>query len=129
MEDDPTRSSAANEWKTARYGCFIGGIALLVVVVVAIVVGAKPFVAFGISSDITEFIRFVEQSDLETDTKQDLRNRFERIRDRARQGHHVGFWVWLYYDKSIRNYIEDGEITERDLESLIREIDRLEHTP
>ncbi len=106
----------------------ITGLVLLLVVILAIVLGAKQFVTYGISSDITEYIRMVEKSDLDADTKQDLQHRFERIRDRARQGQLVGFWVWLDYDESIRNLIDDGTITESDLASLTRELERLEHT-
>ena len=128
MADISTHSSATSVWKRAFSGCLITGLVLLVVVILAIVFGAKHFVTYGISSDITEYIRIIEKSDLDADTKQDLQHRFERIRDRARQGQHVGFWVWLDYDESISNLIDDGTITEPDLASLTRELERLEHT-
>ena len=128
MEDISTYSSDTSGWKRAFYGCLITGLVLLVVAILAIVFGAKQFVKYGISSDITEYISIVEKSDLDADRKQDLQHRFERIRDRARQGQLVGFWVWLDYDESISNLIDDGTITESDLAALTRELDRLEHT-
>jgi hypothetical protein len=123
----PDQSASTKRWEKAIMGCLIPALVLLAVLVVGIVLGANAFVAYGISSDITEYIGIIEKSDLDADTKIDLRQRFENIRDLARKGEHVGFWVWLDYDESIQNLIADGKITEHDLAALIRELDRLEH--
>lgn len=123
----PDQSSRTKGWEKAIMGCLIPALVLLAVLVVGIVLGANAFVAYGISSDITEYISFIEKSDLDADTKIDLRQRFENIRELARKGEHVGFWIWIDYDESIQNLIADGKITEHDLAALTRELDRLEH--
>jgi hypothetical protein len=122
----PDQSSRTKGWEKAIMGCLIPALVFLAVLVVGIVLGANEFVAFGISSDITDYIAIIEKSDLDTDTKIDLRQRFENIRDLARKGEHVGFWVWLDYDESIENLIGDGKITEQELAALTRELERLE---
>ena len=123
----PDQSPRTKGWEKAIMGCLIPALVLLALLVVGIVLGANEFVAFGISSDITDYMSIIEKSDLNTDTKIELRKRFENIRDLARKGDHVGFWIWLDYDESIQNLIGDGKITEDDLAALIRELDRLEH--
>ena len=122
----PDESSRTKEREKAIMGCLIPAPVLLALLAVGVVVGAKEFVAYGISSDITEYIYLIEKSDLERDTKNELRPRFERLRDLARKGEHVGFWIWIDYDESIENLIGDGKITEDELAALIRELDRLE---
>lgn len=122
----PDQSSRTKGWEKAIMGCLIPALVLLALLVVGIVLGANEFVAYGISSDITDYIGIIEKSDLDTDTKIDLRQRFENIRDLARKGEHVGFWVWLDYDESIENLIGDGKITEQELAALTRELERLE---
>jgi hypothetical protein len=84
------------------------------------------FVSFGVSSDVTEFLRLVERSGLDSETKQPLLERLRALREAARRGKHVGFWVWLDYDESIRFLIEDGNTTKEDLRSLARELDSIE---
>jgi hypothetical protein len=123
----PDQSSSRKGYEKAVMGCLIPALVLLALLVVGLVMGANEFVAFGISSDITDYIGIIEKSDLGTETKVDLRKRFENIRDLARKGEHVGFWIWLDYDESIQNLIGDGNITEHDLAALTRELDRLEH--
>ena len=123
----PDQSSRTKGWEKAIMGCLIPALVLLALLVVGIVLGANQFVAYGISSDITDYMSIIEKSDLDTDTKIQLRQRFENIRDLARKGEHVGFWIWLDYDESIQNLIGDGKITDHDLAALTRELDRLEH--
>jgi hypothetical protein len=122
----PDQGSRTKEWEKAVMGCLIPALVLLAVLVVGVIMGAREFVAFGISSDITDYISIIEKSELDTDTKNDLRQRFEQIRDLARKGEHVGFWVWLDYAGSIENLIGDEIITEQDLAALTRELERLE---
>ena len=93
---------------------------------VGLVLGSRAFVSFGISSDYTDFIEYVEYSDLDTETQDELVTRLEALRDRARDGDRVGFFEWLGYDQSIRSFISDGTITDADLEAFERELDRLE---
>ncbi len=126
MEDISKRGRNTNTLKKSLIGCFITLIIIVVLMTAGIYFGSKKFVAYGISSDITEYISFIDKSDLDVYTKKDLRYRLENLRDLARKGQLIGFWVWLDYDKSITNLIEDGKITENDLASLKRELERLE---
>jgi len=115
-----------SNWPKIVCGCILVGGFLFLIVCVGGYFGSKAFVNFGISTDVGEFIDLVKQSDLDDESKAQLVERLEGIRDDARKGRRPSFFLWLDYDESIRGLIEDGEITEEDFAALSRELDRLE---
>jgi hypothetical protein len=121
---DESRGRAAA--RGVFWGSFAAVVILALVLVLAIAFGSDRFVSFGVSSDITEFLQLVKESDLDGESKQSILDRLGALRESARRGKHVGFWVWLDYDESIRSLIEDGDITKADLVSLARELDSIE---
>ena len=130
MAEVKDQASSARKWRLAFWMCLAALVLVIAVVIVAgIVVAAvmgSDFVAFGISSDISEYIQLVEQSDLDADAKAPLLGRLQALRERARDEKLVGFWKWMDYDESIRALIEDGVITESELPMLESELASLE---
>lgn len=107
-------------------GCCAGVLAICVLFVMALVVGAKSLVRFGIASDLTDYMRLVEQADIDSETQQQLLDQLERIRGHARRGD-VCFFSWLSYDESLKDLVEDGILSDSDAEAFQRELDRLEN--
>jgi len=111
----------------AIIGCLgIGGLCALTVLTAVFILGAQEFVAFGIASDITEYVEFIERAEVNATQREETLDRLFLLRDRARNGDHVGFWVWIDYDTSIMSYLESGPLTEADLIAVQRELDSIE---
>lgn len=91
----------------------------------ALVVGVKSLVSYGIASEITDYMRLVERSDIDSETRQQLLDQLEHIRGHARLGD-VGFFSWLTFEDSLGDLDEKGTLTERDAAAFQRELDRLE---
>jgi len=108
------------------WGCFAAVIAVTLLFVLVIAFGWSEFVSFGVSSDITEFIQVIRESELDSASKQPILDRLSALRESSRRGKRVGFWAWLDYDESIRRLIEDGGVTEADLGLLAKELDSIE---
>ena len=106
-------------------GCCAGVLAVCVLFVMALVVGAKSLVRFGIASELTDYMRLVERSDIDSETRQQLLDQLEHIRGHARRGD-VCFFSWLTFEESLGDLDEDGTLTERDAATFQRELDRLE---
>jgi hypothetical protein len=122
----PPQERKGSGWKLAF--CLLFGAVVLVGLagLGTVVIGGKLLVSFGISSDITEYISVLERAEIDPAMKDEAIERLERIRERARKGQHVGLWRWVDYDESIQNLIADGEVTDYEFASLVRELDRLE---
>jgi hypothetical protein len=130
MNDEVPRAAPKNSsgWKYAFLALFAAVALAILAGAATLVVAGKAFVCFGISSDLTEYVQSLEKAEFDPVLKREAIERMERIRDDARRGQHVGFWRWLGYDESIRNLIDDGEVSEAEYAALIRELDRLETT-
>ena len=107
---------------------FVGvsfGVIFALGALVALYAAGNKFASFVVASDLTEIIELVEYSDLEQSEKDHLRRDLEDIRQSARAGKHVGFWLWVDYDESLRSAFAYEEVTESQLASFRRELSRL----
>ncbi|MBN1304112.1 MAG: hypothetical protein JXA13_06720 [Anaerolineales bacterium] len=124
--DKPTNPGSSDvNWKAVGIGCGVFLCLLLVISLFAAGLGWQEFVKYGIASDITEYIEILQQSDCEPSMQADLIQQLEQIRVQVRHGQHVNILLWLDYDTSIRNMIEDQVITPAEYESLKNELDNL----
>lgn len=123
VSTSPKKSSG---WTKALWGCLIAVAVLVIVMIVSVASCSKAFLRFGISSDFGDYIRIIRKADLDEKEKREVIEKIERLRDRARDGDHVGFVRWLEVDESIRSLIDDGHVTEYDLEEVSRELDNME---
>ena len=106
-------------------GC-LGVLVLLVVLGIAgIALAWKPFVAFGIASELTEYQEVVRQSELPEAKKTQLVQRIESIRDRNRQKP-MSFVRWVEYSDVLDNLLDDGELADDEVPALERELGRVE---
>jgi hypothetical protein len=110
----------------ALYGFFGGFFAFLLFAIVGTILFVYVFCSYGISSDLTEYHQIIKAVEFDPTQKQFVLEQIERVREKARSGKHPGFWVWLDYDESIRNLIDDRNITEQEVEELIRELESLD---
>jgi hypothetical protein len=115
-----------HRWKTVGCGCCAGVLLVGCLCAVALVAGTKRLVAYGIESDVKDYIRLVELADIDEGTRQELLDRLERIRVRALRGD-VGFFAWVSHDESLDELAEDGTLTDLEAAAFERELDRLEH--
>ena len=112
--------------KAIGCGCCAGLLVVCAVSALALFVGAKCLVSFGIASSLGGYIRAVEQADVAPETQEDLLDRLERLRARAQRGDRVGFLSWLSHDEALQSLIERGLTTDRDIAAFKRELDRIE---
>lgn len=87
--------------------------------------GWQAFVRFGVSGDLTKYQAAVGQSDLDPPVKRRLVDRFDILRERARDKS-IGFFRWLSYDESFKTIFEDKRVTPDEAVVLERELYRLE---
>jgi hypothetical protein len=90
------------------------------------VVAWGPFVRFGINRDITDYIEKIEAIEENKDLNNRLVQRLLAIRERVREGHHVGFIRWMDYDTSISAMLNDGVLTESEQARLAGELESIE---
>lgn len=108
-------------------GCLgLAGLCVFTIIVGGLIFGWREFVSFGIANDITEYIELVERAEVDPALRNDVLDRFYLLRDRARDGDHVSFLIWIDYDTAILSYIETGPISETDLTAVQRELDSIE---
>ncbi len=112
----------------ALFGFFGVFFVFLLIAIAGIILFGDAFVRYGISSDLTEYHQIIKAVEFDPTQKQFVLERIERVREKTRSGKHPGFWVWLDYDESIRNLIDDRNITEQEVEELIRELESLDKT-
>jgi hypothetical protein len=122
----PTSPKKSSGWTKALWSCLIAFAVLLIVMVVSVMSCGKAFLRFGISSNFGDYIRIIRKADLDEKEKREVIEKMERLRDRARDGDHVGFVRWMEVDESIRSLIDDGDVTEYDLKEVSREMDNME---
>jgi hypothetical protein len=106
-------------------GCLVVPAVLLVLGALAVSMGWQKFVSYGIASDFTEYQAKIRSMELDAAAKKPLLERLERLRDKARSAP-ISFWRWVDYDESIKSMIEDGRLTQDEVEAMNRELDRLE---
>jgi len=108
-------------------GCLgLAGICAFTIIVGGLILGWREFVSFGIANDITEYIEYVERAEVDPVLRSDVLDRLYLLRDKARDGDHISFLIWLDYDTAILSYIGTGPITEADLTAVQRELDSIE---
>ena len=112
-------------WKAVGCGCCAGFLLDGFLCVAALVVGTRPLARRIVADDITEYVRLVEQADIDASTRDALLDQLERIRAHARRGD-VGFFSWLGHEDSLEDLVDDGTLTDRDAAAFKRELDRLE---
>lgn len=125
-ESEGLKESSGSNWM-AILGCLgIGGLCLFTVFLAGMIVGWREFVSFGIATDIAEYVEFVERAEGNDVLRDDVLDKLYLLREQARDGNHVGFWVWLDYDESIMSYLATGPVTTDDLVAVERELDSIE---
>jgi len=122
--------SPPQEPRRSGLSCFLTGCLIAALVVVGgcaafLAIGWKPFVRYGITTDLTEYHSLVSASDLEAEPKARILDRIEALREQARH-RTISFFRWIDYDESIRDIIEDKRIPPDELALLERELDRVE---
>ena len=107
------------------WGCFLGTIVAWFVICGISGLGVKAFINFGVASDVAEYIDLVLVMEIDEEKKADLVSRLEQIRSDARQGDHVGLFLWLDHDEAIRDLLQDG-LTDTEIPRLESELRGLE---
>ncbi len=105
-----------------------GCIFIPVLIVIALIVAVNlwnSFVAYGMASDLTDYYSTINSSELDPEIKRPLLERIDNLRHKARE-RPISFWRWLAYAESIESIINDRSVTIDEVETLKRELDRLE---
>ena len=120
------RSGKGKSFLMLFIGFLIGGAVVSVFwVIIVILMASGSFTDSIVASDCGEFIRMIEDSNLPEADQVVLVEILQTVRDYARQGQSVNFWIWIDYDESIRRYITDRHITEREHWALKDELEGL----
>jgi len=126
MEGVETKKRSSFTWTGGCLGCFAASMVIFLIIGTVMYFGADAFLKYVIASDITEYTHFVKESDLEQQEKEPIIEKLVQLRSNAREGNRVSFWEWVDYDTSIRELIEDMEITSQELDMLLNELEELE---
>jgi hypothetical protein len=112
-------------WKAIGCSCCAGVLLVGVLFAVALFFLTKRLVAYGIASEVKDYIRVVERADIDAGTRQELLDQLEHVRGHARRGD-VCFFSWLSSEESLEELVEDGVLTDDEAAAFERELDRLE---
>ena len=97
----------------------------LALLVVGVIFGGKPFFAFGVGGDLSDYRDAIRATDIYTVTKNHLLEDLEKIRLSLDEGNNFGFFQWLEIDDSMKGILKDGKIEANELDSLLAEIERM----
>ena len=112
--------------RSALRGCLLMVAGAVLLVIIVIVVGWGPFVRFGVSSDINDYIEKIDAIGDGKPSNDELVQRLVAIRERVREGHYLGLMRWMDYNTSIQSMLNDGVLTDGERARLAQELESLE---